>query len=423
MNAVIPPLLLGVVVAWPLLLAFPALYARVPWPRQLATVPALLLAVLPGEASLELSWLLFGTGFAIDGQSRWILATAVAVWLMAAVTAQPANEGNAGRCTTPFFMLTLGGNLGAILATDLVGFFSFATVMGYGFYGLLIQGSDEAARRSGRCYLLFLIVADLLLFEALLLAAFTAEDLRYETVGEAMVGASSMSLYLWLVLIGFMLKAGVWPLHWWLTAAFCTSPRTTALLLGGVPVAMGLLGLLRWLPLGEYAAGGSVMLIQVMGAGAVLYAVFARGSVKTLPARVAVSVTGLFVVALGSGLAYPAVWRQYEFIGYPFIASLGILLAGLGFTTGRMKGARYMSTFASRRLGALQPEVGRWIEIVYQWAGDRFSGLHSLWRVSWLKAVKWRIPDWRNLRTLVEGWSATITLFVLLGLALAWLAG
>lgn len=428
MNAEISVILLCFVVAWPLLLAIPALHARLPWPRHLAIMPAALLAMLPGEASLELPWLLFGTGFAIDDESCWILAMSVAIWFAAATITKLSKRNFADRRTTTFFLLTLAGNLGAVLASDLVGFFCFATLMGYGFYGLLIQAGDEAAQRAARRYLMVLIMADLLLFEALLLAAFTTENLHFEGVSEAMAGASSSQLYFWMAFIGFALKAGVWPAHLWLTAAFSSTPRSTALLLGGVPVAMGMLGTVRWLPLGENAFGVAALIVQGMGVAALLYAVlrlFTQASVKSLPAWAAVAVTGLFITALGVGLAHPAVWRKYEFLAYPFIASVAILLAVLTFVVGRMRGTCQSPALASQRVDAVSRWVTGWTGGCQQWAKDRLLGLQSLWFTSWLKAVEQyqRILDGQKSRGLRDGWSAKVTLFVLAGLALAWLAG
>jgi len=420
MNVEIYAILLCFVVVWPLLLAIPALHSRLPWPRHLAIMPAAVLVVLPGEVSLELPWLLFGTGFVIDGESRWILAMSTAVWFAASAITKPSKLDFADQRTTTFFLLTLAGNLGAVLATDLIGFFCFATLMGYGFYGLLIQTGDEAARRAGRRYLIVLIVADLLLFEALLLAAFTAESLRFEAVSEAMAGAPSSSFYLWMVLIGFALKAGAWPAHLWLTVAFSSAPRSTALLLGGVPVAMGLLGAVRWLPLGEHAFGTSAMIIQVMGMAAVLYAVlrfFTRSPVNLLFVWGSIATTGVFITALGTGLAHPAVWSRYEFLSYPFITLTGIVLAILAFAISRRQNLYLQPDFSLPRVEALCQLAKRWCCMLQQRFQDKLFQFKSLARPQ-------RILDWqKKMSGFGGGWRSRVTLFVLLGLAMAWLGG
>jgi len=419
---------LWIVVAWPLLLAIPALHARLPWPCHLAIMPAAVLAVLPGDASMTLPWFLFGTGFAVDAGVRWILVMSVAVWFTTATIVKSRKDDPTHDRATPFFMLTLAGNLGAVLAADLVGFFSFSALMGYGFYGLLVQDGDDKVQRAGRLYLIFLIIADLALFEALLIAAFSTGDLRFEAVRQVMAGTSSLRLYLWMALAGFALKAGAWPFHLWLLAVFQSASPTRTMLLGGVPVAMGLLGAVRWLPFGEHAFNGFGMVIQLLGVAAMLYAalrLFSTIPVKLIPAWGAVAATGGFSVALGVGLAHPAVWRQHDYLTHPLIATLGILMAGLPFVCGRLRDKQRHPDLAMRRVETLIQLADWRVGATQRWAKDRLLGIRSFLGVSWQKAAKrfQRILDWQKPVDLVGGWNGRITMFALLGLALAWLAG
>lgn len=428
MNEAINGVALSVAIIWPLLLAIPALHSRLPWPRHLAILPAALLLILPGDLSLELPWLLFGTGFALDSETRWILAMSLAVWFTAAtITAKSLRLNTAHHQTTTLFLLTLCGNLAAVLASDLVGFFTFSTLMGYGFYGLLIQDSNESARRAGRHYLIFLIVADLLLFEALLLAAYTSEDLHFEALDGIMAGASSSQTYLWMVFIGFTLKAGVWPAHRWLMAVFSTPRSSSALLLGGVPIAMALFGAVRWLPLGEHAFGISAMIILGVGVIAVIYwmlMIFMRTSFDW-PAWISIAVTGLFIITLGVALTYPDVWRQYEYFVYPLIASVGIFMAVLFFNFSHIQRRHHSPAVALPRASILSLWTEQWFDLIQRWVKRQLTALQSIWRASRLKVIKQnqRILNWQKPVAFCYGWNTRITLFVLLGLALAWLAG
>ena len=430
MSAEIYTILLWIVMvvamAWPLLLALPALHSHLPSPRHLAIVPAALLVVLPGDVSLQLPWLLFGTGFAIDSQTRWVLAMSVVIWFAAATMTKPSKQDFVDGRTTTFFLLTLAGNLGVVLASDLVGFFCFSTLMGYGFYGLFIQGGDEATQRAGRLYLIFLIIADLLLFEALLLAGLTTENLHFEGLREAMAKASSSQFYLWMAFTGFALKAGIWPAHLWLSSVFKSASQSTALLIIGVPVSMGLLGVVRWLPLGEHAFDVSATAIQMLGVAAVLYSalkLFTQASLKIVWATS--GATGLFITALGTGLAHPALWRQYEYLTYPLIALIGGLLAILTVAIDRPQETRHQHpAVALQCVTTLWPRTAPWIDVFQRWGKDTLLELQALWHISWLKVVSHyrRISNWQKPRSFMAGWSTTITLFVLLGLALAFLA-
>jgi len=330
-NTTLGILLLLSVPGLPLLLLLPTLRARLSRPCHLALLPAVILLTLPLDYSIELPWLLFGTGLGIDGESRLLIAMSVVLWIAATFLQAPAGEVDGCRQTS-FFLLTMAGNLGAILATGMVGFFTFSTLMGYGFYGLLVNGGDAAARRTGRVYLGFLILADLALFEALLIAATTSRDLGFGVVRHAIEQSATPGFYLSLVLAGLALKAAIWPLHFWLPLAFRSARPAVVLLLGGVPVAIGLLRMVRWLPLGALALPGVGEGIQWVGLAAAIYGTVAglrQSHPRALLAYAGIVVTGLFVATLGSGLEWPVIGATIKETGHLFILYLGFMLAAL----------------------------------------------------------------------------------------------
>lgn len=368
MNTESLAVLLGIAVIWPLLLSMPALHTRLPWPRYLAIVPAALLTLSPGAVTLALPWLLLGTEFSVDGDVRWILAMTVIVWLVAATITRTAKGGFAEQRTTTYFMLTLSGHLGVVFAADLVGFYGFALLMGYGFYALLIQQGDEHRCRAGRRYLIFLIVADLLLFEALLLAAVASDDLRYHAVQEVMAGGSASSLYLWMVVTGFALKVGIWPAHLWLMAVLRSANSLVALLLGGAIVAMSLVGAARWLPLGGYGLD-------------------------------------------------PAL--------YPILATMGVLLALFAVKMVSAREVQSVSDIKGSKYHDLTAAIGRRVTVDAIALKSGMSAMLSRCCALWLMMQSQypRTAIAKIMRRLAGGWSVTITLFVLLGLLLTWLAG
>jgi len=428
-NTTLSVFLLLSIPGLPLLLALPALRSRLSRPCHLALLPAVILLAVPAVFSIEVPWLLLGIGLGIDEVSRWLLAMSVVLWAVAAAllptpTSQPADNSHA-----TFFLLTMGGNLGAILATELVGFFAFSTLMSYGFYGLLVDGGDEITRRTGRVYLGFMILADLALFDALLIAAATTGDLEFEAVRHAMARSSASGLYLTMVLAGFALKAGIWPLHLWLPLAFRSARPAVALLLGGVPVAIALLGMVRWLPLGEITSPKLGLIIQGAGVAAMLYAILAgliRAQLKLLPAYAVIIATGLFVTALGTGLADPAAWARYENWAHFYIVSLGFGSAVLTTTIGWLHARREYPATPAISAGDSPPWFERWPGAVMRWVGQmgfytlprlRASWLANLGRL-WLVICAWQSVLDASERTL-QRWTFVITLFLLLGIAVA----
>ena len=431
MNPVLSALLLILVPLLPLLLAFPALRSRISWPCYIALLPALTLLTVPAAVSIELPWLLLGSGLGIGGVSRRLLAMSVVLWATAATLLHtPIGQPVDNRLTT-FFLLTLAGNLGAILATDLVGFFAFSTLLGYGFYGLLVSGGDEGSRRAGRVYLIVLILADLALFEALLIAAAMTEDLSFVALHEAMAQSTSPTLYLSMVLVGFAAKAGVWPLHFWLPRVFASSRPALAMLLGGVPVAIALLGVVRWLPVGEITSPVSGLIIQGLGVVAMFYAILAgikRAQLKMLPAYAAIFATGLFSAALGTGLSDHALWNRYQHSTYFFIISVGMGLAVLTAAIGWLQ-ARY-HYFAASAKPADDPGswFERWPGAVVRWAEQMgFDTLPRLRASCLAKVGRLRqVLVWQKMldgsERSLQRWTFAITLFLLLGMVAAFVS-
>lgn len=333
--------LLLLVPALPLLLAIPLLRRYVPGFQYLAILPMLVMSLLTDDAQVELPWLLLGTGFASTSDTQILLLMSALFWLPAAyllsVDNKVNNQGRTNGSRSTFFLLILAGYLGAVLTTELVGFFTFSTLMGYGFYGLLSYGAEQTVKRAARVYLYFIVLADLLLFEALLIAGSVTRELDFNTLQEAMADSDSSVLYQTMVLLGFSLKAGIWPLNYWLVSAFRSARSGVTILLAGVPVTVAILGLVRWLPLGEIVMPELGMFISGLGVAALVYAIFyalLRRQLNSLTAYATIFATGAFTIVLGAVLSEPQRWAHYEHIVMIFIISFGSVIAILSMITG-----------------------------------------------------------------------------------------
>ncbi|MGA2246580.1 MAG: proton-conducting transporter membrane subunit [Verrucomicrobiota bacterium] len=105
----------------------------------------------------------------------------------------------------------------------------------------------------------------------------------------------------WLALVGFGLKAGLFPLHIWLPSAHANAPSHVSAILSGVMIKMGIYGLVRfsgWLPT-PAAAGWTVAALGVVSA--VLGVAFALGQhdLKRLLAYHSVENIGIILIGLG----------------------------------------------------------------------------------------------------------------------------
>ncbi len=124
-----------------------------------------------------------------------------------------------------------------------------------------------------------------------------------------MRGRADLAPLFWLALVGFGLKAGLFPLHVWLPSAHANSPSHVSAVMSGIAIKMGIYGLIRfsgWLP--APAAAGWVV-AGLGAASAVLGVAFALGQHDLKRLLAYHSVENIGIILLGLGFALVAVAR------------------------------------------------------------------------------------------------------------------
>jgi len=105
----------------------------------------------------------------------------------------------------------------------------------------------------------------------------------------------------WLALVGFGVKAGMFPLHIWLPSAHANAPSHVSAILSGVAIKMGIYGIVRfsgWLP----SSAGTGWVVALLGVvSAVLGVAFALGQhdIKRLLAYHSVENIGIILIGVG----------------------------------------------------------------------------------------------------------------------------
>lgn len=298
----------------PLLLAGLVLYpasrrvglALAPW----AALPGLVLALAAPEGwVLELPWLLLGSRFGLDETGRLFLGFTALLWLAAGFYARAwLAEDPRRHVFTGFFLTTLAGNLGVCLALDAVGFYFAFAVMTFAAYGLVAHAADAGAGRAGRVYLAMAVLGEALLLVGLLLLADAAQS--HYLADMARIGDAPHLAHV-LLALGFGVKAGVPLLHMWLPLAYPAAPAPASAVLAGAMIKAGLLGWLRFLPLGEAALPELGVAMLVVGLFAAYFGValgLLQRDAKTVLAYSSVSQMGFLTLAVGAGLLAPQTW-------------------------------------------------------------------------------------------------------------------
>jgi hydrogenase-4 component B len=258
----------------------------------------------------------------LDGLSAWFLVLLAVVGGAGAAYAteywkDDAHPVSAGRGRFCWSVLMLGMGLVLVCANGLHFLIVWELFAVSAYFLITLDARRVEVRRAGWLYL------GASHFGTLVLLAFFA--LWAARTGSWELGLMrdrpELGWLYWLALVGFGVKAGLFPLHVWLPSAHASAPSHVSAIMSGVAIKMGVYGIVRfggWLPVPE-AAGWCVV---VMGMGsAVLGVLFALGQhdLKRLLAYHSVENIGIILLGVGFGLVAMArdhaVWGALALAG------------------------------------------------------------------------------------------------------------
>lgn len=193
--------------------------------------------------------------------------------------------------STKFMIYSLGGSLGFLLATQLIGW-SASTVLGHPTFDIVTLTTlwPTLAQQSG-------------------------SDLLFGIPIETVKGLAFIAFFL-----AFAIKVPVWPFHTWLPDAHGEAPTAGSMLLAGVMLKLGAYGFLRlviplfpdvWIApinlLGAFEtnAAGIFAFLAMLGIVLGAFAAFGQNDIKRLVAYSSVNHMGFVVIGLAvTALAY-----------------------------------------------------------------------------------------------------------------------
>ena len=302
--AVLVPLALAAAMG---VVALRPLAARLaPW----APLPALASSLATGTPPFELETALLGLRLGTsDAATRAFLAFTAVLWLASGVFARAYLGARQHACSFWFFFLvTMAGNVGAILAGSVATFYVFYAVMTFAAYGLVVDERSDSARRAARTYLVMALGGEMLLVAAFLLVVRERIDLPFGEVPVSVARSPDRGVICALLIVGFGVKAGLVLLHLWLPLAHPVAPTPASAILSGTIIEVALLGWLRLLPLGVASLPGLGLALAVLGLVTALYGAAVgvlQDDPKVVLAYSSVSQMGLAIVAFGVALAAP----------------------------------------------------------------------------------------------------------------------
>lgn len=275
-------------------------------------------------ASLALPWRVLGERITVgvDGLSAFFLLPALGIPFLASVYALAYYSAvdrprSARRLRLAFGFLTAG------LGTVVIARHAFAFLAGWevmalaAFFSITAEDEREEVRRAGFVYLACTRASTLALFGAFAWLHAATGSYALDAVPEVAPAASAAIFAL--AGIGFALKAGAVPLHFWLPGAHANAPSHVSAVLSGVLIKVGIYGIVRFtsvLPPLPVASGAGVLALGA--ASAVLGVAYALGQheLKRLLAYHSIENIGIILMGVGVGLLGRS-------LGHPQIEVLG----------------------------------------------------------------------------------------------------
>lgn len=268
-------------------------------------------AVIRGELLVfELFEILPGLGFVgsfrVDLLSLCLVLISSFVWMLATIySLSYMKHGHSQNRYYSTLTLTLGSCIGIFTAGDFFTLFIFFELMSVIAYVLVVHEETAEALKAGYKYIIVTIIGGLSLLLGVINTYEISGSLSLD-VGSLITEPSGLALATFIAfLVGFGMKAGMFPLHVWLPDAHPVAPAPASALLSGIMLKTGAYGLFR-----------------------VVFTVFSPELLIETGWILIMAVLGIITIILGSAVAM----TQFELkrrLAYSSIGQMGYVLLGL----------------------------------------------------------------------------------------------
>jgi formate hydrogenlyase subunit 3/multisubunit Na+/H+ antiporter MnhD subunit len=256
------------------------------------------------HAPLTLNLGVFGFTLRLDPSGAMLLSVAALLWIVVSAALWHDREPDSRFGVS--WLLTMTGNIGVFIAGDLISFYLLYALASIPAYGLFAFSDDTNSRRTGAIYMAFTILGEalLLLAFAMLLAGEPHGSACIVDVMDALPSSPWRDAALGLIVAGFGMKIGTIPFNGWMPLTYSAAPISAAAVLSGAGVKAGVIGLIRFLPLGTPLEGWGGALAAIGFLSALYGVVFGltQRNPKVILAYSSISQMGVIAAALGTAL-------------------------------------------------------------------------------------------------------------------------
>lgn len=263
-----------------------------------------------GQSDFFMYWFAnFGLHFRADGFRMVMAVLTGIIWFATTVQSRECFEGMQMRNRNRYYLfllLTLGATMGIFLSANLFTTFIFFEVMSFTSYVLVACGGEDGFhKKAANSYMAFAVLGGLVTLFGLYMIHCMLGTLEMDQLVNAAAAAPNYGVLLvagLLILFGFGVKAGMYPLHTWLPQSYVAAPPPATALLSAILSKCGIFGMLvitANIFLHDFTWGIIIVLLGVvtMLTGAIL-AVFSTNFKRTLACS-SMSQIGFIIIGVG----------------------------------------------------------------------------------------------------------------------------
>jgi formate hydrogenlyase subunit 3/multisubunit Na+/H+ antiporter MnhD subunit len=252
---------------------------------------------------------LIGISFQLNMLSYTFILLAVLMWFFVMMYAHEyMKKENHNRRFFVFLSLSYAATLAIFIAGDLLSLFIAYEALTIMTYMLVAHNQTKESIDAANEYLFLGILGGFVLFVALALIYTITGNLMFDQFHHLLKEAGNTKYFIaGLLILGFGVKAGMYPVHVWLPKAHPVAPSPASALLSGIMIKVGVFGLLQsliYFYLPETAFEGTVIGDVLIWIGMITMTLgmifsFIQSNIKKLLAYSSVSQIGYIFMGLG----------------------------------------------------------------------------------------------------------------------------
>ncbi|NLX24372.1 MAG: hydrogenase [Lentisphaerae bacterium] len=285
----------------------------------LVGLTGVVLVFLRGTDAADLSWRMLGSPLriVIDSMSAFFLVPVLAMGALGSIYGlrywPQRDHPENGRGLGVFWGLTVAGMILLLVARHAALFLVGWELMAISaFFMIATESHLPEVRSASWVYFVATHLGTLALFALFALFHRITGSFELRALGVSEAGLGELTAIFLLALVGFGIKAGLMPLHFWLPSAHAGAPSHVSALLSGVLLKIGIYGIVRFvgfLPEPPVGWGGLVLVLGCISG--VLGVVFALGQHDLKRLLAYHSVENIGIILMGFGLALLGhTWNQ-----------------------------------------------------------------------------------------------------------------